>query len=48
MKNLVEEKLGKKVSDDYIWDMFKRHVWAKKVSRQHHPEGDSAAQEIRI
>ena len=34
-----------KVSDDYIWDMFKRHKWSKKVPRQSHPQADKAAQE---
>jgi transposase len=45
IKKTVEEKLGKEVSDDYIWDLFKRHGWSKKVPRQHHPEGNAAAQE---
>jgi len=45
VKNIVENKIGKKVSDDYIWDMFKRHNWKKKVPRQSHPKSDKKAQE---
>lgn len=44
IKNIVEQKTGKKVSDDYIWDMFKRHGWKKKVPRQSHPKGDKEKQ----
>ncbi|GHU96008.1 hypothetical protein FACS1894156_6490 [Bacteroidia bacterium] len=44
IKSIVEKKVGKSVSDDYIWDLFKRHGWSKKVPRQHHPEGDAEAQ----
>ncbi|KAA6319429.1 hypothetical protein EZS27_030675 [termite gut metagenome] len=45
VKNLIEEKLGKSVSDDYVWDLFKRHKWTKKVPRQSHPQADKEAQE---
>ena len=45
IKETVEKKVGKKVSDDYIWDLFSRHGWSKKVPRQHHPKADKAAQE---
>ncbi|KAA6348019.1 hypothetical protein EZS27_004471, partial [termite gut metagenome] len=38
VKSLIEEKLGKSVSDDYVWDLFKRHKWTKKVPRQSHPQ----------
>jgi transposase len=41
----LEKKLERTVSDDYIWDMFKRHGWTKKVPRQSHPQADRAAQE---
>jgi transposase len=33
----VEQKLKRTVSDDYIWDLFKRHGWKKKVPRPRHP-----------
>ncbi|KAA6331621.1 hypothetical protein EZS27_019787 [termite gut metagenome] len=45
VKSLIEEKLGKSVSDDYVWDLFKRHKWTKKVPRQSHPQSDKEAQE---
>jgi transposase len=35
---VVEKKLKKKVSDDYIWSLFKRHNWKKKVPRPQHPK----------
>ena len=41
----VERVVGKKVSDDYIWDLFSRHGWKKKVPRPHHPKADKNAQE---
>jgi len=45
IKEKVELFVGKEVSDDYIWDLFSRHGWSKKVPRQHHPKADMAAQE---
>jgi len=45
IKGIVEKKTGKKVSDDYIWDMFKRHGWKKKVPRQGHPKANKEKQE---
>ena len=45
IKCKVEDKVGKVVSDDYIWDLFSRHGWSKKAPRQHHPKADKAAQE---
>jgi transposase len=45
IKSKLEIKLDKEVSDDYIWDMFKRHGWRKKVPRKSHPHSDKAAQE---
>lgn len=45
VKSIVELKIGKKVSDDYIWDLFNRHDWKKKVPRGHHPKRDTLAQD---
>lgn len=45
VKKHIEQKLGKKVSDDYIWDIFKRHNWSKKSPRPKHPKQDPAKQE---
>ena len=42
---LIEKKLGKPVSEDYIWDLFKRHNWKKKMPRPEHPKKNKEAQE---
>lgn len=45
IKCKLEAIINRKVSDDYIWDMFKRHKWLKKMPRQSHPQADKAEQE---
>ena len=45
IKKQVETRVEKEVSNDYIWDLFSRHGWSKKVPRPHHPKADKAAQE---
>ena len=45
IKKKVENRVGKAVSDDYIWDLFSRHNWKKKAPRQSHPKADKLAQE---
>jgi transposase len=45
IKQKAEVLIGKEVSDDYIWDLFSRHGWKKKVPRRQHPKADKAAQE---
>jgi transposase len=45
IRKIVETKVGKAVSDDYIWDLFKRHNWKKKMPRPEHPKGNKSAQE---
>jgi transposase len=45
IRKVVEAKLGKPVSDDYIWDLFKRHNWKKKMPRPEHPKKNKATQE---
>jgi transposase len=40
IKDEVEKRLGQTVSNDYIWDLFKRHNWTKKVPRPEHPLKD--------
>ncbi len=42
---IIEEKVGKKISDDYLWDLFKRNGWKKKVPRPYHPKRNIEAQE---
>lgn len=45
IRKIVEAKVGTAVSDDYIWDLFKRHNWKKKMPRSEHPKRNKAAQE---
>lgn len=45
VKTIIEKKANKAVSDDYIWDLFKRHGWKKKSPRKSHPKKDEQAQE---
>ncbi len=40
-----EKVIGKEVSEDYIWKVFKRHNWTKKTPRPEHPKRDDAKQE---
>lgn len=45
IRALVEAKVGKKVSDDYLWDLLNRNGWKKKMPRPHHPKRDLASQQ---
>lgn len=45
IRKVIETKLGKPVSDDYIWDLFKRHNWKKKMPRPEHPKKNKDAQD---
>jgi len=45
IKDKLESEIQKTVSDDYIWDLFNRHGWNKKVPRQSHPKADKEEQE---
>jgi transposase len=38
IRNAVELKTGKAVSDDYIWDLLHRNGWKKKMPGPHHPK----------
>jgi transposase len=42
----VEKKVKRSVSEDYLWDLFKRHGWKKKAPRPKHPLQDIAAQDL--
>ncbi|KAA6310297.1 hypothetical protein EZS27_038378 [termite gut metagenome] len=44
IKGKIESKVGRQVSDDYVWDLFKRHHWKKKVPRGSHPKSNEDAQ----
>jgi|ERR1035437_5915481 transposase len=45
IKKIVEVEVGKEVSDDYLWDLFKRNGWTKHSPRPHHPNKDTSKQE---
>ena len=45
IKKLVEQEVGRVVSDDFIWDLFKRNGWSKHSPRPHHPKKDTTAQD---
>jgi Transposase and inactivated derivatives len=45
IKKEIEKRIGRKVSDDYIWSLFKRHSWTKKSPRPKHPKTDTEMQE---
>ena len=45
IRKQVEKRVGKAVSDDYLWDLFKRNGWTKQTPRPEHPKKDIAAQE---
>jgi len=45
VRKVVEQKINKRVSDDYIWDLFKRNGWSKHSPRPHHPNKDIKKQE---
>lgn len=42
----VEKKVERSVSEDYLWDLFKRHGWKKKAPRPKHPLQDISAQDL--
>lgn len=45
IRKVVEQKINKPVSDDYIWDLFKRNGWSKHSPRPHHPNKNIEEQE---
>jgi len=44
IKKHIEQRVGKLVSDDYLWDLFKRNGWVKQSPRPEHPRKNRAAQ----
>jgi len=40
IREVVELKVGKAVSDDFLWDLLHRNGWKKKMPRPHHPKRD--------
>jgi len=45
IRKQVELKVGKVVSDDYLWDLFNRHEWGKKSPMPKHPKSSEAKQD---
>lgn len=45
IRKIVEKKVGKAVSDDFLWDLLNRNGWKKKMPRPHHPKRDIMAQQ---
>lgn len=45
IRAVVEAKVGKAVSDDYLWDLLNRNGWKKKMPRPHHPKRNVSDQE---
>jgi transposase len=40
IRQVVELKVGKAVSDDFLSDLLHRNGWKKKMPRPHHPKRD--------
>lgn len=45
IKEQLEERLSKKVSKDYLYDLLHRHKWRKVMPRPQHPKADKEKQE---
>ncbi|KAA6331617.1 hypothetical protein EZS27_019798 [termite gut metagenome] len=45
IKGKIVLKVGRQVSDDYVWDLFKRHHWKKKVPRGSHPKSNEGTRQ---
>jgi len=45
IKTQIEEKVGKGVSKDYLYDVLHRHGWRKVMPRPQHPKTDKGEQE---
>jgi transposase len=42
LRTVVEQKVGHRISDDYLWDLLSRHGWRKKAPRPEHPKAGEA------
>ncbi len=45
VRKVIEQKINRPVSDDYVWDLFKRNGWTKHSPRPHHPNKDQEKQD---
>lgn len=42
LREAVEQKVGHRVSQDYLWDLLHRHGWSKKAPRPEHTKAEEA------
>jgi transposase len=42
LRAAVEQKAGRRVCANYLWDMLHRHGWSKKAPRPEHPKATQA------
>lgn len=40
LRQAVENKTGRSVSEDYLWNLLHRHGWRKNAPRPEHPKAD--------
>jgi transposase len=40
LREAIEQKVGHRVSDDYLWDLLHRHGWSKKAPRPEHSKAE--------
>jgi transposase len=45
IRAMVEARVGKAVSDDFLWDLLNRNGWKKKMPRPHHPKRNTTEQQ---
>lgn len=45
IKEAIEKQLSRTVSDDFIWDLFKRNGWTKHSPGPHHPKKNQQSQD---
>jgi transposase len=45
IRQVIELKVGKPVSDDFLWDLLHRNGWKKKMPRPHHPKREIQQQD---
>ena len=45
IRTMVEAKVGKSVSDEFLWDLLNRNGWKKKMPRPHHPKRNTSEQQ---
>jgi transposase len=45
VQSRIEKKTGRKVSDDFVYDLFNRHGWRKVVPKPRHPKSRKESQE---